>query len=255
MISAVERSALRPSALTIFLALCLSVANGVRAQTADLGDAPARSWREEVLHIPAAPGGPLLVVTVVRPDGPGPFPLAVMNHGASAGETTTARRYRDSFATYYFLSRGYAVALPMMRGFAGSEGKIQSSQCDAQTLASNDARDIAYVTGELTRQSPDLDRTRIVVAGQSFGGWNTLAVGATKTPGVRALINFNGGVNIASDNGACRRMRDQLVSGAEVFGSLTTVPSLWFLRRHGHALSAHNLAGDVRGLHTPRRAR
>lgn len=188
-----------------------------------MGPAPARLWREEILSIPAAPGGPLLVVTLVRPDGPGPFPLAVMNHGATAGQTETAARYRDSFATYYFLSRGYAVALPMMRGFAGSEGSLPAHGCDAQTLATDAANDVAHVIGELVRR-PDLDPGRIVVAGQSFGGWNTLAVGAAQVSGVRALVNFNGGVNI----GTCSRMRNELVSAAGAFGGKTTAPSLWF---------------------------
>jgi len=40
-----------------------------------------------------------------------------MNDGATNAEPPGLQpRYRQSFSAYYFLSRGYAVALPMMRG-------------------------------------------------------------------------------------------------------------------------------------------
>lgn len=74
------------------------------------------SVNERILSVQGDPDRPArLVVTVLTPDGPGPFPLAVMNHGA-AGSTRTdlEPRYWNTLSAYYFLSRGYAVALPMM---------------------------------------------------------------------------------------------------------------------------------------------
>lgn len=46
-----------------------------------------------------------------------------MNQGATkASATNRGERYHFTISAYYFLSRGYAVALPMMRGFAGLGG-------------------------------------------------------------------------------------------------------------------------------------
>ena len=65
----------------------------------------------------------MLEGTTYRPNGKGPFPLAVLNHGGprSAGDRRNAReRYAQQSA--WFLARGFAVVIPMRRGYAGSEG-------------------------------------------------------------------------------------------------------------------------------------
>lgn len=165
-----------------------------------------------------------LEVTLFKPSGPGPFPLAVMNHGATGNSATNrGERYRFTVSAYYFLSRGYAVALPMMRGFAGSGGTILHLGCDLGAIADGNARDIGAVVEALARR-PDIDRSRIVVAGQSFGAWNTLGVGAAPPAGVRGLISFNATLR-ASD---CPAADSSLISAAGQFGARTSLPSLWF---------------------------
>src|ERR1700733_12016793 len=88
------------------------------AESAALPNAPLN---ERILSIPGNPAQPVMLqVTLYTPDGPGPFPLAVMNHGATlVSAQNRGSRYHLTFSAYYFLSRGYAVVLPMMRGFAG----------------------------------------------------------------------------------------------------------------------------------------
>ena len=71
---------------------------------------------------------------------------------------------------------------------------------------------------------PDIDRSRIVVAGQSFGAWNTLGVGAAPPAGVRGLISFNATLR-ALDRPAAD---SSLVSAAGQLGARTSLPSLWF---------------------------
>src|SRR5207344_2530004 len=65
---------------------------------------------------------------------------------------------------------------------------------------------------------------RVVVAGQSFGGWNTLAFGTLDDPRVRGLLNFAGGIADPS----CPAWASRLASGAAHYGARTRVPSLWF---------------------------
>jgi dipeptidyl aminopeptidase/acylaminoacyl peptidase len=83
---------------------------------------PIAPLHEQILSLPGDSIYPInLQVTLFEPPGTGPFPLAVMNHGTTnASATNRGERYRLTTAAYYFLSRGYAVVLPMMRGFAGS---------------------------------------------------------------------------------------------------------------------------------------
>ena len=54
-----------------------------------------------------------LETTIYRPDGAGPFPVAIINHGKAPGDARFQARYRPAQAARYFLQRGYAVVVPM----------------------------------------------------------------------------------------------------------------------------------------------
>jgi dienelactone hydrolase len=186
---------------------------------------PDSRLNEQVIGIPGEdPLALTLQVTIFHPGGNGPFPLAVMNHGAMGiSPGNRGRRYRLTNAAFYFLSRGYAVALPMMRGFAASGGEFYHFGCDFSSMGSANAKDIRAVIRTLSAD-PRVDSQRVIVAGQSFGGWNTLALGALNIPNVKGLINFNGGIR-ESD---CETGDNSLVAAAEDFGARTRTPSIWF---------------------------
>ena len=189
------------------------------------GSAPTAPFRERVVDMAGDPGRPVtLEVTIMTPEGPGPFPLAVMNHGSPEHGQARADmpRYHRSFTIYYFLSRGYAVAMPMMRGFADSGGLYEAHGCEMERAGLEDARDIAAVIGALALQ-PDIDASRVVVAGISFGGWNTLAFGTLAGPEVKGLVNFAGGMR-ESD---CDNQDRALFDGARDFGAHARAPSIW----------------------------
>lgn len=186
---------------------------------------PLAPYHESVLMLAGDPARPVtLEVTLLVPYGPGPFPLAVMNHGATeASANNRGKRYRLTLAGFYFLSRGYAVALPMMRGFAESGDNLVQEGCDLARAAELNGRDIRAVTQTIS-QRPDIDRTRIVVAGQSFGAWNTLGLGAAPPSGVHGLVSFNATMR-PSD---CHDQDHSLVVSASKLGASTSIPSLWF---------------------------
>ncbi len=194
----------------------------------DPAKAPPVSMNERVLNVPGDPYRPVtLEVTVLTPPGAGPFPLAVMNHGATDKHTKIhdpkEPRYHHTFSAYYFLSRGYAVALPMMRGFAGSGGEVENHGCDLATTGLNNAKDIDAVINYFKTQ-PYIDSKHIVVAGQSFGGFNALALGMFDDPDIKGLINFAGGLRVSS----CNQLESSLLSAFSYFGSKSRHPSIWF---------------------------
>jgi dienelactone hydrolase len=206
----------------LFLVACASQAD----EASDGDKAPqAMLQHERVLHVASDPGDLVtLVMTVYTPDGPGPFPLVVMNHGATSDLPPAQQpRYRLSFSVYYFLSRGYAVALPMMRGYAGSGGHLHAHGCDDVAMGLEAAKDIRAAIWYL-KQQPYVDGSRIVVAGQSFGGWNSLAFGTLNEPGVKGLVSFAGGMK-ASD---CRDPDKALIAAAGELGGRVSTPSIWF---------------------------
>lgn len=181
---------------------------------------------ERILAIPGDPGRPVMLqVTLFMPDGPGPFPLAVLNHGKDLGNPRSEPRYRSVYAARYFVSRGYAAILPMLRGFAGSGGVFDAMGCDAEADGLNQAKDIAGAIDFIT-QHPEIDAridtSRIVMSGQSYGGWNTLAFGTFNHPGVKGLANFAGG-----RRSNCEGWERALAEAAEHYGQQTKTPSIW----------------------------
>lgn len=200
------------------------VANRNAAVRAD-APGPDAPMNERVLMVPVDGRRNIrLQVTVLHPSGRGPFPVAVINHGAAGHMPSNSMpRFRHSFASYYFLSRGYAVVLPMVRGHAGSEGKIRPFGCNQESVALDNARDIRAVIDHLAHH-PALDTQRVVMAGQSFGGWNTLAFGSLGDARVKGLLNFAGGMGISN----CEETGPVLARGAERFASTTRAPSIWF---------------------------
>lgn len=186
---------------------------------------PSAPLDRQILKLRGDPARPVtLQVTLVMPDGPGPFPLSVFNHGANGIPALQASYdYDHHMGTYYFLSRGYAVASPMLRGFGGSGGhQNDRSGCRLDAAARDNAKDILAVVDQLA-QFPKLDTSRIVVAGSSFGGWNALAVGSMRDARVKAVVNFYGGVRTTT----CDAGDEALRSGAHNLGKTSRVPSLW----------------------------
>jgi dienelactone hydrolase len=179
---------------------------------------------ERVLRIPVDTKPNIsLETTIFKPSGPGPFPIAVLNHGLDAGGPHSMPRYRSAYLARYFVSRGYEVVMPMLRGFSGSDGDYISIGCDAEGEGFRQAKDIKAVIEYLSRQ-PDVDAGQIIIGGQSYGGWNALAVGALNLPGVKGQVNFSGG----RVTPFCPTMDSDLALGAGHFGALTHTPSLWF---------------------------
>lgn len=93
---------------------------------------PLRSdLNEQVLMVPvpAMIGSVDLETTIFRPDGDGPFPLVVINHGLDLGSPAFQGRTRYPLMAQEFLKRGYAVVLPMRRGFSKSGGAFAYTGC------------------------------------------------------------------------------------------------------------------------------
>lgn len=195
------------------------------ASDPDANRLPPAPLNEQVVMLPGDPARPVsLQVTLMRPDGPGPFPLAIVLHGASGKKPPRQEpRYRASFLAYYFLSRGYAVAQPMLRGFGASGGDLPRHGCDVSLSGMENARDVAALIDALAAL-PGMDANRIVVAGQSYGGWAALAYATMARPGVKGIVNVVGGMR-SSD---CTHQDESLIATAAGFGARAKVPSLWF---------------------------
>ena len=161
--------------------------------------------------------------TIFKPEGTGPFPVAIINHGKAPIPPHSQNRYRPLGPARYFLQRGYVVAVPMRQGFSKSTGSYVGAGCNIEDNGLAQAEDVQATLDHL-RSLPDIDRNNILVVGQSHGGWTTLAFGTLNYPGVKGLVNFAGGLRQES----CAAWEGTLARIAGSFARTTKVPSLWF---------------------------
>jgi dienelactone hydrolase len=183
---------------------------------------------EKVVSIPVTGFGEeiRLQTTVYKPDGPGPFPLAIISHGVpfeKSLESEIKSRHRYCLQSEEFVKRGFVVAIPMRRGYGRSGGSKNVSTINIAAFGLQDAQDIQATIDSLSRE-PYVDGKRIVLVGQSGGGLASLAYGSLGNPAVKGVINFAGGL---------RRTGVALweLDMAQAFGmyaKTTKVPSLWF---------------------------
>jgi dienelactone hydrolase len=157
--------------------------------------------REEVVRIPLPSEArrPALIATTYRPQGNGPFPLIVLNHGspASVAEREKMGRYRVLDRVQEFVIRGYAVVVPMRRGYGSTGGAWAENfgRCaapDYYAAGEQAAVDVVTAMTHVARL-PWVDRQQIVLAGQSAGGFAAIAAASKQPAGVVAVVNFSGG--------------------------------------------------------------
>jgi dienelactone hydrolase len=201
--------------------------------------ARAETFHREELRIPmAAAGARGLEALLVRPNGPGKFPLVLLSHGTPCDPKI--RTSRTPWAMYpqavEFVRRGWAAVVVMRRGYGGSGGPYveRTGSCsnpDYTTSGKISASDLRAAIVALVRR-PDIDGTRILAVGQSAGGLATVALTADAPPGLVAAISFAGGRGSPHDFELCRE--DRLVAAFRTFGKTSRVPMLWVYSENDH---------------------
>jgi dienelactone hydrolase len=177
-----------------------------------------------------------------RPEGNDPRPLLLINHGAPRSGDDRLRMKPDwaDVQARWFAAQGFVVGVPMRRGYGLSDGPVQESYgtCDNANFSAaglTTANDIQGVIGTLARE-PYVDAGRVVVVGQSAGGWGSLGVASRNPTGVVAVINFAGGRG--SSNPGINCQPDRLIQAAEQFGKTATIPSIWIYTSNDNFFSA-----------------
>lgn len=212
---------MRAISLSILLA-CL--AGPVLADSAAIDLPLDARLNEQVLMVPAGEGlRERLETTIFKPDGPGPFPLLLMNHGKQPGPSRQQKRERFIYLATEFVRRGYAVMVPMRSGYGQSSGDYRDRGCDMTASAFGQARDLRDVL-EFARSQSWVDAQRMVVAGQSYGGMAVLALATSSEPGVRAVLNFSGGLRY--DTPQCD-WQETLAKAFGLLGKYNQLPTLW----------------------------
>jgi dipeptidyl aminopeptidase/acylaminoacyl peptidase len=148
---------------------------------------------EPELHRVESFDGEPVPVFLFLPEGDGPFPVVVTVHGGP--ESQWRPLYSSGFGalTQYLVGRGYAVAAPNVRGSSGYGKRFEHLDDVERRLDS--VEDLAALHAWLSAR-PEIDGSRAVVYGRSYGGYMVLAALAFQPELWAAGIEFVGISNL-----------------------------------------------------------
>ena len=224
-------------ALGLLLVACATTTTPAGQTAIPLPSPPVGPLSEQVVRIPLRLPGMLgetqllLEATLYRPEGPGPFPLVVISHGSPRDPARRQRveRFRFEAQSRAFLTRGFAVVIPMRRGYGGSEGAFaedigRCKDADFLTAGLESAKDVLAAVRFMQAQ-PFVDAQRVLLVGVSAGGFASLALASQGVEGLVGVINFAGGRGSRAARQNC--WPERLVQERGRFGRTTRVPTLW----------------------------
>jgi dienelactone hydrolase len=175
---------------------------------------------------------------ITRPTGAGPFPLALINHGTPRKVEDIPLTSPSSFSSVAieFARRGWAAVVVLRRGYgqSGGGGVEGSGSCNNRDYlrAGQVSADDVLGTLNVLRAEPWVDRSRVLLVGQSAGGFAVSAASARNPAGVVAVLNFAGGRGSRAPDDVCQPER--LIAAQEVFGRTARLPSLWIYAENDH---------------------
>jgi dienelactone hydrolase len=194
------------------------------------------SLREEARRVDVPETDATIVVTSYRPRAWGPLPWIVMSHGTAPTPEAnrTIGRYRSLNPIREWVRRGYAVVVPVRRGYGASGGdKFGDSygSCnrpDFRRAGEGAAADILAAVQWAKTQS-DFDPKRWLLVGQSSGGFASIYTASKRPDGLVAVLAFAPGRGGRPDtHPGLPCAPDPL---AKLFASIApqiAVPVLWF---------------------------
>ncbi|MEO8684289.1 MAG: alpha/beta hydrolase [Devosia sp.] len=160
----------------------------------------------EKFFIPSAEPDVRLEIVAAKPQGVGPFPALVFNHGSTGrgqNRSLYSRTVAPAIVANYFVERGWMALFPQRRGRGKSGGAYGEGlasdgsgySCDVEIAVAGFERaveDVDAVVKHL-RDRSDVDQGKLVIGGVSRGGILAIAYAGMRPNTFRGAINFNGG--------------------------------------------------------------
>jgi dienelactone hydrolase len=208
------------------------------AQTPAVGSAgpegaPARrqEWR-----VPSPDASTISYALLFRPQGDGPFPVAIIAHASVENEIQRAQMKQPEYAhlALALVARGFAVLVPQRPGHGATGGRYLEGQrgCDAP-----DYLRAAQVGGRAISMALDFLRTQsfarkggAVIVGHSAGGLGALALAQRNPHDITSIIAFapgRGGHAHGRSGEVCAP--DRLVAASGALGRDARVPVTWIV--------------------------
>jgi dipeptidyl aminopeptidase/acylaminoacyl peptidase len=207
-------------------------------------NASGQSARPQEVKFPS--GNLVLYGFLYRPQGNGPFPAILYNHGSERNPGLKPALGE------FFSSRGYVFFFPHRRGHGRSPNDSTVESLYAQGAAGRVALHEIHLEDQLSalaylKKLSDVDPQRIGVAGCSYGGIQAvLAVeaNAEQKLGLRAAVDFAGGAM----SWRSLSLRDRMVKAIRK----ATVPVLFIQAENDYDLGpSRTLARELERLDKP----
>lgn len=208
--------------------LVLAAVTGL-AQTNAQANAPAGAEYTDVFY---RSGSLRIEAYLYKPDGAGPFPVVIYNHGSRDGHE------RDSVPFKYvgsMLTRaGYVVLVPERRGYGKSDGLTwrDETRNDPMRLVPRLQEEVDDVLAgiDYLRTLPFADTTRMGIMGWSFGGIVTM-LATSRSAAFLVAVDQAGG-SLSWDGNAS--VRSALMSAA----GKSKTPTLFLVAKNDRTTSA-----------------
>jgi len=148
-----------------------------------------------------------------KPEGNGPFPVVIYNHGSRDGRESASVPFQ--YIGKMLTRSGYVVLVPERRGYGKSDGSmwrqdVGNDQSRLITRLQAEADDVLAAIDYL-RTVPSADTNRLGIMGWSFGGIVTM-LAASRSAAFVVAVDQAGGA-LAWDGNAY--LRHALVAAAE----------------------------------------
>jgi len=183
-----------------------------------------------------------------KPDGDGPFPVVIYNHGSRDGRESASVPFQ--YIGKMLTRAGYVVLVPERRGYGKSDGSmwrqdVGNDQSRLITRLQAEADDVLAAIDYL-RTVPSADTNRIGIMGWSFGGIVTM-LAASRSAAFVVAVDQAGGALTWDGNAYLRRA---LVAAAEK----SVTPTLFMVAKNDRTtLSITTLAEIFKARDVPHR--
>lgn len=171
-----------------------------------------------------------------RPEGKGPFRLAVIAHASTQNRLARAQMPQPEYPALAaaLVARGFAVLVPQRLGHGKTGGPYLEDQegCEAAEYAMSAQATAESIMAALNymRAQSFARKEAAVIVGHSAGGWGALSLADQSPKNISAIIVFAPGRGGRSNDRAGNICAPQkLIAAAKDFGDGAKVPVTWLV--------------------------
>jgi dienelactone hydrolase len=216
-------------------AILAAIVFGIAASAAR-GQSEAETTYTEVFY----PSGNLRIQAYLyKPDGDGPFPVVIYNHGSRDGREQVSVPFQ--YVGKMLTRAGYVVLVPERRGYGKSDGSIwwqEAGKDQFRLIARLQAEtDDVLAAIDYLRTVRFADTSRMGIMGWSFGGIVTM-LAVSRSAAFLVAIDQAGGA-LAWDENA--QLRSVLVAAAEK----SATPTLFMVASNDRTTSSITTLAEI----------